>query len=276
MLRRWLRIAGHDDKRPNSDGGDNEHPIELRGVVKEYETAAGPFAALKGIDLRIKASQFVGIVGRSGSGKTTLLNMIAGIDRPTRGEIYVGNTAVHRLGEGELAVWRGRNVGIVFQFFQLLPTLSILDNVMLPMDFDGRLSVRAQRDRAHRLLEAVDVAEHSDKLPSAISGGQQQRVAIARALANDPTIVVADEPTGNLDSKTAESIFALFRRLVAEGKTVVIVSHDPDLVDHVDRTIILSDGSIGDGDDLEAAWDAADTDGSKRSIGNGVASDRRR
>ena len=268
MLRRWLRVGARTVAPPSSQSGGNGHLIELRGVVKEYETAAGPFAALKGIDVSVGSGQFVGIVGQSGSGKTTLLNMIAGIDRPTRGEIYVGDTAVHRLGEGELAVWRGRNVGIVFQFFQLLPTLSILDNVMLPMDFDGRLSVRAQRDRARRLLEAVDVAEHSDKLPAALSGGQQQRVAIARDLANDPPLIVADEPTGNLDSQTAATVFALFRRLVAEGKTVVLVSHDPDLVGQVNRTISLSDGSIGEAYEPEGAQAAVNLTVPRRSAEN--------
>jgi putative ABC transport system ATP-binding protein len=218
--------------------------IELRGVVKEYRSAAGPFAALKGIDLQVEAGQFIGVVGRSGSGKTTLVNMIAGLDRPTRGEIHVGGTAIHHLGENALAIWRGANVGIVFQFFQLLPSLSILDNVMLPMDFAGRLSRRAQRERALELLAMVDVAEHAGKLPSAISGGQQQRVAIARALANDPALILADEPTGNLDSTTADSIFVLLGNLASEGKTVLLISHDPDLASRVGRTITLSDGAI--------------------------------
>jgi putative ABC transport system ATP-binding protein len=222
--------------------------IELRGVVKEYRTAAGSVPALRGIDLSLDAGQFVGVVGRSGSGKTTLVNMIAGLDRPTRGQIHVAGTAVHRLAEDDLAVWRGRTVGVVFQFFQLLPTLSILDNVMLPMDFAGRLGAGEQRDRAMSLLAAVGVAEHADKLPSAVSGGQQQRVAIARALANDPPIVLADEPTGNLDSQTAEAVVDLFERLVAEGKTVLLVSHDPDLAHRVIRTIVVSDGTIVDGD----------------------------
>ena len=271
MLTRWLRVDTRSGEPPSPQSGGSGPLIELRGVVKEYETAAGPFAALKGIDLRVGSRQFVGVVGRSGSGKTTLLNMIAGIDRPTRGEIYVGDTAVNRLGEGELAVWRGRNVGIVFQFFQLLPTLSILDNVMLPMDFDGRLSVRAQRERARRLLEAVEVAEQADKLPAALSGGQQQRVAIARALANDPPLIVADEPTGNLDSQTAETVFALFRRLVAEGKTVILVSHDPDLVGKVDRTISLSDGAIVEAGALDAEPAAADGTGAARLAATDVA-----
>jgi putative ABC transport system ATP-binding protein len=232
--------------------------IVLRRVMKEYETPTGPFAALKGIDLTIDVGQLVGIVGRSGAGKSTLLNLLSGIDRPTRGEIYVGQVAVHQLGEDELAVWRGSNVGIVFQAFELLPGLSVLDNVMLPMDFAGRLGNREQRERAMHLLGIVDVAEHAHKLPSAISGGQQQRVAIARALANDPPVVVADEPTGNLDSKTADDVFALFAQLAAGGKTVVLVSHDPDLESRVARTIYLADGCIVDrtrvhSDDLAVA-----------------------
>ena len=246
MFRHRRTSEGHFAEGNANDGQHHDHLIELRGVVKEYETAAGPFAALKGIDLSIDAGELVGVVGKSGSGKTTLVNMIAGIDRPTRGEIYIGDTVVHRLRENEMAIWRGRNVGIVFQFFELLPSLSILDNVMLPMDFSGRLGGREQRERARRLLAAVDVAEHADKLPAAISGGQQQRVAIARALANDPPIIVADEPTGNLDSKTADTVFDLFGRLATEGKTIVLVSHDPDLVSRVTRTITLLDGSIVD------------------------------
>jgi putative ABC transport system ATP-binding protein len=229
-----------------ADGVPARPLIELRGVVKEYRTAAGAVPALRGIDLSVDAGQFVGVVGRSGSGKTTLVNMIAGLDRPTRGQIHVGGTAVHRLGEDDLAVWRGRAVGVVFQFFQLLPTLSVLDNVMLPMDFAGRLGAGAQRARAMDLLAAVGVAEHADKLPSAVSGGQQQRVAIARALANDPPIVLADEPTGNLDSQTADAVVDLFGRLAADGKTVLLVSHDPDLAGRVDRTIVVSDGTIVD------------------------------
>ena len=220
--------------------------IELRGVVKEYPTAAGPFPALRGIDLTVEAGHFVGIVGKSGSGKTTLVNMIAGLDRPTRGEVHVCGVEVHRLGENDLAVWRGRNVGIVFQSFELLPSLSNLDNVMLPMDFAGRLGAREQRERALSLLAAVEIAEHAHKRPAAISGGQQQRVAIARALANDPPLILADEPTGNLDSKTADAIFELFAKLASQGKTVLLISHDPDLARRVDRTITLSDGVLVD------------------------------
>ena len=166
------------------------------------------------------------MVGKSGSGKTTLINMIAGIDRPTAGEIWVGGTPVHTLSEGQMAVWRGRNIGIVFQFFQLLPTLTLLENVMLPMDFGGMYTSRQRKERGLHLLDLVGIAAHAYKLPSAVSGGQQQRAAIARALANDPPLIVADEPTGNLDSKTAGDVFSLFERLVTQGKTFVIVTHD--------------------------------------------------
>jgi len=246
MLRRLLKGVARN-KAPSSSNGDvARRIIELHGVVKEYPTPAGPFPALRGIDLAVETGQFVGVVGRSGSGKTTLVNMIAGLDRRTGGEIYVGGRAVHCLSGDDLVVWRGQAVGIVFQFFQLLPGISILDNVMLPMDFAGRLTVDEQRDRARSLLAMVDVVEHAGKLPSAISGGQQQRVAIARALANDPPIVLADEPTGNLDSKTADSIFDLFGRLATAGKTVMLVSHDPDLASRVDRIVSLSDGRIVD------------------------------
>jgi len=218
--------------------------IRLRKVVKTYQNAAGGFTALKGIDLNIDAGEFVGIIGRSGSGKSTLINMIAGIDRPTSGEVIVGSTEVHRLSENGMARWRGRNLGIVFQFFQLLPTLSVIENVMLPMDFCKTFPLRERKRRALRLLEMVEMSEHAYKLPSAISGGQQQRVAIARALANDPPVVIADEPTGNLDSKTADSVFHLFETLVSEGKTIVMVTHDSSLARRVTRTIIIADGEV--------------------------------
>ena len=220
--------------------------IELRQVVKKYQSAAGVVLALRGVDLRVKAGEFLAIVGKSGSGKSTLINMITGIDRPTAGEIWVGGMAVHTLGEGQGAAWRGCHVAIVFQSFQLLPTLSVLQNVMLPMDFAGRYPVREQRDRAMHLLEQVEIAEHAHKLPSAVSGGQQQRVAIARALANDPPLLLADEPTGNLDSSTARSVFRVFEDLVDQGKTIVMVTHDKDLAQRVERAVTLADGEIVD------------------------------
>lgn len=221
--------------------------IRLRGVQKSYFTAAGEFPALKGIDLNIHAGEFVSIVGKSGSGKTTLINMIAGIDRPTAGEVWVGDTPVHKLSEGQMAVWRGRNLGIVFQFFQLLPTLTVLENVLLPMDFCHRYPTRERVERAMHLLELVEIAEQAHKLPSQVSGGQQQRAAIARALANDPPVIVGDEPTGNLDSKTAEAVFELFERLVAQGKTFVIVTHDASLARRVQRSVIITDGEVFNG-----------------------------
>jgi ABC-type lipoprotein export system ATPase subunit len=222
----------------------NEYLIECRRLVKTYHSTAGDFAALKEIDLQVDRGEFVAVIGKSGSGKSTLVNMITGIDRPTSGEVLVGDTSVGVLSEGKLAQWRGRNIGVIFQFFQLLPTLTVVENVMLPMDFCRMYSTRERRERAMHLLEQVGVEEHAHKLPSAISGGQQQRVAIARALANDPPILAADEPTGNLDSKTAESVFRLFERQVEGGKTILMVTHDRDLAKRATRTVMLSDGEI--------------------------------
>ena len=218
--------------------------IELRGVTKAYEIAVGKFWALKGIDMQIDAGEFVAIVGKSGSGKSTLINMITGIDNLTTGEIFVTSTPVHALNQEQLAVWRGKNVGIVFQFFQLLPTLTVEENVELPMDFCNTFPVSERRERAIFLLEKVGISKQADKLPSDLSGGEQQRAAIARALANDPQLLVADEPTGNLDSHTSEAVMELFANLAAEGKTVVMVTHERDLSRHFTRTITLSDGVI--------------------------------
>ena len=218
--------------------------VELRAVDKFYTSAAGDYHALKGIDLQIRPGEFVSIIGKSGSGKSTLLNMITGIDRPTTGEVWVNGTAVHEMNENQMAIWRGGNLGIMFQFFQLLPALTLLQNVILPMDLGGKYSRRERRKRAESLLEIVGLAEHQHKLPSMISGGQQQRAALARALANDPPLVVADEPTGNLDSKTAETVFGLFRELVARGKTVIIVTHDSSLAKRSNRTALIADGEI--------------------------------
>jgi putative ABC transport system ATP-binding protein len=222
----------------------NDHLIELRQVTKIYESAAGTFAALKNVDLQIDTGEFVAVIGKSGSGKSTLINMITGIDRPTAGEVLVGDTAVHQLTEGQIAVWRGRAIGVIFQFFQLLPTLTNIENVMLPMDFCDMYTMRQRYDRAMLLLDQVGVADHAHKLPSAISGGEQQRVAIARAMANDPPILAADEPTGNLDSQTAEAILQLFEELIAQGKTILMVTHDRDLTRRAERIITLADGQI--------------------------------
>ena len=225
--------------------GNGAHPIiDLHDVHKFYKTAIGDYHALNSIDLQINAGEFVSVIGKSGSGKSTLLNMITGIDHPTSGEVYVNGTAVHELNENRMARWRGKNLGIVFQFFQLLPTISVIENIMLPMDFCRTYPMREREPRALALLEMVELADHAYKLPTALSGGQQQRVAIARALANDPPIVIADEPTGNLDSKTAESVFALFNNLVAQGKTIIIVTHDSGLAKRTHRTALITDGEI--------------------------------
>jgi ABC-type lipoprotein export system ATPase subunit len=222
----------------------NHSIIELRNVIKNYKTAVGDFPALKDVDLHIRAGEFVSIIGKSGSGKSTLLNMITGIDRPTTGEVFVNDTAVHELDENRMARWRGKNLGIVFQFFQLLPTISIVENIMLPMDFCRTYPMREREPRAMELLNLVELADHAYKLPTALSGGQQQRVAIARALANDPPIVIADEPTGNLDSKTADSVFQLFNNLVSQGKTIIVVTHDSGLAKRTHRTALIADGEI--------------------------------
>ncbi|MBN1454424.1 MAG: ATP-binding cassette domain-containing protein [Anaerolineales bacterium] len=229
---------------PVKDGSTQQPIIELRDVQKSYMSAAGEFRALRGINLQIDAGEFVSIIGKSGSGKSTLLNMVTGIDRPTTGEVVVNGTAVHELDENQLAGWRGDSMGIIFQFFQLLPALSLMQNVILPMDLAGKYKPRERRERAEHLLEIVDLADHMHKLPSMVSGGQQQRAAMARALANDPPIIIADEPTGNLDSKTAETVFNLFNNLVEQGKTIIIVTHDSSLARRAHRTALITDGEI--------------------------------
>ena len=223
---------------------DNYQLIELRDVVKTYETEAGDLTVLKNVSLKVQPGEFVGVVGPSGSGKSTLLNMITGIDRPSTGQVLVSGEAVHELNENELARWRGRNVGVIFQFFQLLPTLTVLENVMLPMDFCNVYRPRQRAERALHLLNLVGIADQAHKLPSALSGGQQQRAAIARALANDPPLLVGDEPTGNLDTDTADQVFVLFQDLVDAGKTLVIVTHDQGLSERMGRVLHLLDGHI--------------------------------
>lgn len=218
--------------------------ITLQQVGKTYETPAGTFAALTDIDLTLARGDFLAVVGKSGSGKTTLINLLTGIDRPTSGSIDVAGDAIVGMSETQLAAWRGKTVGLVFQFFQLLPTLTIAENVILPMDFCATYPVRERRPRALDLLSQVGIADQADKLPATLSGGQQQRAAIARALANAPPLLVADEPTGNLDSHTADEILALFSRLASAGTTVVIVTHERDVAAIVDRTIVLVDGRI--------------------------------
>ncbi len=207
------RVAGY---RPQVA----EAMIDLRAITKAYETDAGPFLALKGIDLQVQAGEFVAVVGKSGSGKSTLINMFTGIDHPTNGEVVVAGTPIRHLDEGQMAEWRGRHLGIVFQFFQLLPTLTLAENVMLPMDLCHMFDEGERPERAMHLLDQMGLADDAAKFPASVSGGHQQRAAIARALANDPPILVADEPTGNLDSKTAEDVFCLFKSLVADGKTI--------------------------------------------------------
>lgn len=243
--RRWVGRDGAGSVALSVDAAPmDQFVVDIRGVVKTFQTAAGSFTALRGIDFRVRSGEFVAVIGKSGSGKSTLINMMAGIDRPTSGSVVVGGTPVHNLSEGQLSVWRGRNVGVVFQFFQLLPTLSVVDNVMLPMDFCGLHSPRERRDLAQHLLKLVGLSDQAEKLPGSLSGGQQQRVAIARALANNPPLLVADEPTGNLDTKTAGAVFELFERLVLEGKTIVMVTHDNDLVQRVSRAVRMIDGEI--------------------------------
>jgi putative ABC transport system ATP-binding protein len=218
--------------------------IRLRGVVKIYPSAAGGFKALKGIDLDVYPGEFLAIFGKSGAGKSTLINMITGVDQLSAGEVWVGEMPIHSLNENQLARWRGRNLGIIYQSFHLMPTLSLLDNVILPMDLCGNFRGRVSVERARELLRDMGLEQHASKLPSEISGGQQQRVAIARALANDAPLIVADEPTGRLDSVTAESILEIFSRLVRAGKTLLMVTHDESMAAHVTRKVQILDGEI--------------------------------
>jgi len=222
----------------------NKNLIQLSHVTKSFQLSSGTFEALKDVTINIQKGQLVAITGKSGSGKSTLLNIIAGIDKPTQGSVSINGVHVEKLPESALATWRGKNIGVVFQFFQLLPTLTILENVMLPMDFCDSYPKKERRERALSLLDQVDIKEQADKLPSALSGGQQQRVAIARALANDPPIIIADEPTGNLDSQTATSIFELFAGLTRAGKTVIIVTHERDFSNYFENVIAIADGVI--------------------------------
>jgi ABC-type lipoprotein export system ATPase subunit len=222
----------------------NGHLIHLENLSWVYPTPAGPLTVLHSIDLCIASGQLVAITGKSGSGKSTLLNLLTGIDRPTSGSVVIGGAAIHAMSEDQRAAWRGQNLGIVFQFFQLVPTLTVLENVLLPMELSGYLPRKERKPRALALLEQMGIGEHAHKFPTALSGGQQQRAAIARAQANDPAILVADEPTGNLDSHTAADVFALFRALTAQGKTVVMVTHDRELAAQAERVITLTDGRI--------------------------------
>lgn len=228
----------------HNNGSQNGHVVVLNEVVKSFPVGDDEITVLKGINLEIGTGEFISIVGPSGNGKSTLLNMITGIDRPTAGEVIVTGRPVHKMSENDLAAWRGDHVGIIFQFFQMLPSLSLLQNVILPMDFANKFEPKERRDRAMALLETVSLADQANKLPGMVSGGQQQRAAIARALANDPPLLVADEPTGNLDSHTAGDVFRLFNRLVEEGKTLLMVTHDKELARQVPRVVEITDGRI--------------------------------
>ena len=227
-----------------SGAASSDPVIDVRDVVKDYQTGAGSFRALDGVSLRVGPGELVAIVGKSGCGKSTLLNMITGIDHPTGGSVAVGGCDLRRMSENDLARWRGRTVGIVFQFFQLIPTLTVIENVMLPMDFAKRGTPRDRRIKAMELLDLVGLADQADKLPLATSGGQQQRIAIARALANDPPLLVTDEPTGNLDSAAADQVFEVLTRLAGTGRTVLVVTHDLDLATRSARTVRMADGRI--------------------------------
>lgn len=223
---------------------DTKVLIRCGELSRTFSTPVGPFRALCNVDLEVERGEFLAVVGRSGSGKSTLLNLLAGIDRPSSGELRVGETVLSDLSERALTQWRANSVGVVFQFFQLLPTLTVLENTMLPMDFAGRGSYRERREWAMEQLQRVGIADQANKFPGTLSGGEQQRSAIARALANDPPLIVADEPTGNLDSATADEILALFAHLVSCGRTVVMVTHEPDIRRHATRMVTLADGRI--------------------------------
>jgi putative ABC transport system ATP-binding protein len=231
--------------------------IELRDVVKVYSTAAGDFPALRGINMLVVKGEFLGVVGKSGAGKSTLLNMITGVDHLTSGEVVIhangSPVSIHKMREDEIALWRGQTMGVVFQSFQLLPMLTLIENITLPMDLCGNFSPKQSRERALELLRLVEIEEHADKLPAFISGGQQQRVAIARALANDPPLLIADEPTGSLDSVTADHIFEVFEHLVTDqGKTIVMVTHDQSLAPRFSRTMRITDGELDAAPELAA------------------------
>lgn len=234
--------AADAEIKANTNG--NNHIVEIIDVVKSFPVGDGEVTVLKGLSLDVENGEFISIVGPSGNGKSTLLNMITGIDKPTDGEVIVTGREIHNLSENKLAAWRGEHVGIVFQFFQMLPALSLLQNIMLPMDFANKYSRREKRERAMHLLESVGLADQANKLPSMVSGGQQQRAAIARALANDPNLIVADEPTGNLDTRSANDVFDLFIKLVDQGKTMIMVTHNKELSRRVPRVVEIIDGKI--------------------------------
>jgi putative ABC transport system ATP-binding protein len=249
MVDNMLKLDLNQNRRKPENGRQpesNGRLVHLREVVKTYQSSAGTFTALKGVDLQVESGAFVSIIGRSGSGKSTLINVITGIDRPTSGAVIVDHVQIHRLNEEKIAIWRGRSIGVIFQFFQLLPTLTAVENILLAMDYGGQYPRTERPERAMYLLELVGMAEQAHRLPNSLSGGQQQCVAIARALANDPVLLTADEPTGNLDSKSAEMVFHLFENLAQDGKTILMVTHDNDLAKRAQRTIRLADGRVVD------------------------------
>jgi putative ABC transport system ATP-binding protein len=249
MVDEMLKLDLDQNTRKYENGRQpesNVRLVHLRDVVKTYQSSAGTFTALKGVDLQVESGAFVSIIGKSGSGKSTLINVITGIDRPTSGEVIVDDVQIHSLNEEQIAVWRGRSIGVIFQFFQLLPTLTAVENILLAMDYGGQYPRTERPERAMYLLELVGMVDQAHRLPNSLSGGQQQCVAIARALANDPVLLTADEPTGNLDSKSAEMVFHLFENLAQSGKTILMVTHDNELAARAQRTIKLADGRIVD------------------------------
>lgn len=236
--------ANKSGVKPPNDPQRSNALIDLHTVTKRYIGGAGTFTALNAVDLQVQAGEFVAVVGKSGSGKSTMLNILSGIDSPTSGEVIIGGMPIHTLNQNQLALWRGRQIGVVFQFFQLLPTLTVIENIMLPMDFCNTYPARDRKQQALVLLEEVGIADQAYKLPALLSGGQQQRAAIARAQANNPPILLADEPTGNLDSHTAGAMLQLFQDLTKAGKTVVMVTHERDVAPWVSRIVTLADGQI--------------------------------
>lgn len=239
-----MRASRTQKQLARSTSNEIQPLIQMLEIEKVYKTGAGDFSALNDINLTFYSGDFVGIVGKSGSGKSTLANMITGIDHPTRGSVVVQGETITSMDESTMSVWRGNNLGIVFQFFQLLPMLTLLENVLLPMDFCNKFTPPQREERAHELLKMVDLEEFANKLPNMTSGGQQQTAAIARALANDPPILIADEPTGNLDSRTAETVFELFCKLADQGKTIIMVTHDPALAARTNRLVEIHDGRV--------------------------------
>jgi len=227
-----------------NDHNQGDRIVELVDVQKSYQVGGGEVPVLKGLSLAVEPGEFIAITGPSGNGKSTLLNMITGIDHPNSGDVLVNGAQVNKMSENELATWRGENIGIIFQFFQLLPALSLEQNVQMPMEFAGKFTRKERRERSLHLLDLVGLSDQAHKLPGMVSGGQQQRAAIARALANDPPLLIADEPTGNLDSNTAGTIFELFQQLVEQGKTLLMVTHDGNLVKRIPRIVEIRDGFI--------------------------------